>query len=245
MRNIKLTLEYEGTNYAGWQVQPDGVETVQGVLSRTLTEFLDEDIKVTGASRTDAGVHALSQVAAFTSVTKIPLIGMQRVINTLLPPDIVITGIEEVALDFDPRRNARSKSYLYRILNRPSPSALNRRFAWHVHSPLDIEPMLRGAQLLIGRMDFASFMAHDSDAAHSIREVTSLDVRKAGDFVEIEVKGTAFLRHMVRIMVGTLVAIGKGRLSPDDLSSIIAARDRTAAPMTAPPHGLFLKEVVC
>jgi tRNA pseudouridine38-40 synthase len=243
MRNIKLTLEYDGTNYAGWQIQPGEIKTIQGVLSETLTGLLNEGIKVAGASRTDAGVHATGQVAAFKSTTTIPIVGMQRVLNNLLPSDIVITGIEEVSLDFDPRRHAKSKRYLYRILNRSSPSSLNRFLAWHIHYPLDIDSMVRGAHRFIGCRDFASFMARNSGATHAVREITSIDIRRVDDFVEIEVTGAAFLRHMVRIIVGTLVSLGKGKLSPDDISPIIESRDRRKAAMTAPPHGLCLKEV--
>ncbi|MFQ5328888.1 MAG: tRNA pseudouridine(38-40) synthase TruA [Thermodesulfobacteriota bacterium] len=243
MRNIKLTIEYDGTNYAGWQIQPDGIETIQGVLSRTLTELLNKPVKVAGASRTDAGVHAIGQVGAFKSAATIPIFGIQRAANNLLPPDIVITGIEKVPIDFDPRRHAQSKSYLYRILNRCPPSSLHRFLAWHVHHHLDIERMVVGAERFIGSMDFASFMARNSDAKHSVREITSIGIRRKGDFIEIEVKGTAFLRHMVRIIVGTLVAVGRGKLSPNDISPIIESRDRRRAAMTAPPHGLYLQEV--
>jgi len=244
MRNIKLTLEYEGTRYAGWQIQPGGIETVQGVLNRTLSVFLGEDIKVAGASRTDAGVHAFGQVAAFKSATTIPCQGLQRKLNVLLPPDIVVNGIEEVSLDFDPRCHAKSKTYLYRILNSPTPSALHRHFAWHLHYPLDLESMARGGRSFIGKMDFTSFMARESDATHGVREVTSVEIGKVGDFIEIEVKGTAFLRHMVRIMVGTLVALGRGKFAPAHITEIIVARDRSQAAMTAPPRGLFLKEII-
>jgi len=244
MRNIKLILEYDGTNYAGWQIQPGGIKTIQGVLSSTLSALLSEEIKVVGASRTDAGVHATAQVAAFKSTTTMPTSGLQIAVNNLLPPDIVITGIEEVSLDFDPRRHAESKRYLYRILNRPIPSSLNRFLAWHVYHLLDIDRMARGAEKFIGSMDFASFMARDSDAKHSVREITSIDIRRTDDFVEIEVTGAAFLRHMVRIIVGTLVSVGNGKLSPDDISPIIESRDRKRAAMTAPPHGLYLQEVI-
>ncbi len=244
MRNIRITLEYEGTAYAGWQVQ-DGLPTVQGTLIeavRKLTE--DPEVEVGGASRTDSGVHALGQVANFRTGSTIPSLGIQRGLNSILPPDIVVTDAAEVPDDFCARRSSVGKTYRYRILNRSCPSALERNFSWHLHRPLDLEAMREGASHMIGEHDFTSFRAADSDAPHSIRRVTSIEVQPGGDgIVEITVEGNAFLRHMVRIMVGTLVEVGKKKIAPDDVAEIIERRERASAPMTAPARGLFLVRV--
>lgn len=243
MRNIRLLIEYEGTNYAGWQVQK-GLKTIQGSLIEAVMKLTGEEVELTGASRTDAGVHALGQVANFKTASSVALEGFLHGLNSMLPEDIAIKEAAEAQPDFDSRRRSKGKTYLYKILNRPYPSALLRRYSWHVFKPLDVSLMRDGAHHFIGEKDFSSFRAADSDALHSIREVTSIEIIEAGDgLIEVEVRGTAFLRHMVRIMAGTLVAVGKGKLRPDDVKSIIEARDRTAAAMTAPPQGLFLMKV--
>src|SRR3990170_7683920 len=243
MRNIKLLIEYEGTNYAGWQVQKN-LSTIQGTIQEKLKILTGEEIELTSASRTDAGVHALGQVANFNTDSRISSHAIQMGLNALLPDDIVIKSAEDVSLDFDSRRNAKAKTYRYLILNRSYPSAIYRNFSWHVFQKLDIDAMTKAASCLIGKKDFTSFRAAECDAPHSIREILSFSIEKKDDgFLELEVKGTAFLRHMVRIMVGTLVAIGKGKIAVNDFESIIEAKDRRLAGMTAPPEGLFLKEV--
>src|SRR3972149_1215067 len=206
MRNIKLLVEYEGTNYAGWQAQRES-PTVQAAIAEAIRKLTGEDSALTGASRTDAGVHALAQVANFRTSSRIPESGMMNGLNALLPEDIVIKEATEVPLEFDSRRGARSKTYLYRVLNRDYPSALLRRYAWHVRWPLEVDLMREAATHFPGgRKDFSSFRAAGSDAPHSVREVLSLKInRREGELVEFEISGTAFLRHMVRIMAGTLV----------------------------------------
>ncbi len=243
MRNIKLLIEYEGTRYAGWQIQ-ENLPTIQGTIQEKLRIMTGEEIKLTASSRTDAGVHALGQTANFCTESHIPPRSIQMGINALLPDDIVIKKAEEVPLDFDSRRNTKAKTYRYLILNRSYSSAIYRNFSWHVFQKLDIDAMRKAAGYLIGKKDFTSFRAAECDALHSVREILSFSIEKKDDgFLEIEVKGTAFLRHMVRIMVGTMVAVGKGKIKPDDFQAIIDAKDRRLAGMTAPPHGLFLKEV--
>lgn len=243
MRNIRLTVEYEGTNYAGWQIQ-NGLPTVQGALADAASELTGEEIVVRGASRTDAGVHALGQVACFNTSSTISASSMPRALNSKLPGDIVVVEATDAEAAFDPRRHSKSKTYRYRILNRPMPSALHARFSWFVYEPLDIELMRKAAAHFIGEKDFASFMAAHSDAAHSVREVTGVEIeRKGEEIVEIEVRGTAFLRHMVRIMVGTLVEAGTGKLHPDRVLPILDAKDRRVARMTAPPQGLCLVSI--
>lgn len=243
MRNIRLLIEYEGTNYSGWQLQPS-LPTIQGALVSAVKELTGEAVEVRGASRTDAGVHAFGQVAAFNTSSLIPAFNIRQGLNSYLPKDIIVKDASDAPAEFDPRRDSTGKVYRYDILNRSYPSALRRNFVWHVFKPLDLRLMRGGAGHIIGEKDFSSFRAADSDAPHSVREVTSVAVEEKGDgFIEIEVRGTAFLRHMVRIMVGTLVAVGKGKLKPEGVARIIEAKDRSAAGMTAPPQGLTLIEV--
>ncbi len=244
MRNIKILVEYEGTRYAGWQVQPHE-PTVQGTILEAVKRLTEEDVDLIGASRTDSGVHAFGQVANFKlRESTIPVSGIMHGLNSLLPDDIVVKAAEEAPPEFDARRNARSKTYLYRILNRTFPSAIFRRYSWFVRHSLDVELMREGGRLFLGKKDFSSFRAAGSDAPHSVREILSVDIeRKEDGFIDIEIRGTAFLRHMVRIMVGTLVTLGMGKIGLRDLEEILEARKRTAAPMTAPSKGLFLKEV--
>lgn len=243
MRNIKLLIEYEGTAYCGWQWQA-GLPTVQGAFVEAVKKLTGEVVEVSGASRTDAGVHAFGQVANFKTASMTPLFNIQQGLNYHLPEDIVVREVLEAPLKFDSRRASRGKIYVYRIINRSHRSSLLRRVTWHTWRPLDILRMQEAARHLVGEKDFASFMAADSQTLHSMREVTSVEITEKGDgLVEIEVRGRAFLRHMVRIMIGTLVGVGVGRISPDAVAAIIAAKDRRAALMTVPPQGLTLVKV--
>lgn len=252
MRNIKLTIEYDGTNYSGWQVQPDS-PTIQGELEaavrmiiayKTLDDNTPSDLSydgIHGASRTDAGVHAFAHVATFKTDSQIPLDGIRRGLNSVLPRDIAIVDATEESPDFDARRSSKGKTYLYRVLSAPTRSPIYRNRCWYLRESLDIDIMRQGASLLIGRKDFSSFRASGCGAKHPVREVTSFTVEPSADgFIIFTVRGTAFLRHMVRIMVGTLVELGKGRVTLDEFKAIIEAKERTAAPYTAPPQGLFL-----
>ncbi|MBI3753238.1 MAG: tRNA pseudouridine(38-40) synthase TruA [Deltaproteobacteria bacterium] len=253
MRNIKFIIEYEGTNYAGWQIQ-ENLPTIQGTIQEKLKIMTGGGIELTAASRTDAGVHALGQAVNFRTESRISPHSFQMGLNALLPHDIVIKDAEEVPPDFDSRRNAKAKTYRYFILNRPYPSAIYKNFCWHVFQRLDIDAMKAAANLLVGKKDFTSFRAAECDALHSLREILSFSIETTpsippllkGDemgVIELEVRGTAFLRHMVRIMTGTLVAVGKGKIKLNDFQAVIDAQDRRLAGMTAPPQGLFLKEV--
>ncbi len=245
MRNIKLTLEYDGTAYVGWQVQPNG-PSIQGEVISAISRLTGvEKVRLTGASRTDSGVHARGQAANFLTSSVLPVEVFRRGLNALLPPDIAVVRAEEVSTEFDARRGASCKRYVYRVLARPFPSPLWRRFSWHVPRALDIGAMREGAAFFIGEKDFTSFRAAHSDAPHSVREVYSVEInRTSGGLVTIEVRGRAFLRHMVRIMAGTLVEVGLGKMAPPRVGEIIEARDRGAAPRTAPACGLVLEEVV-
>jgi tRNA pseudouridine38-40 synthase len=240
--NIKLTLEYDGTDYFGWQVQPNG-PTIQSVLEQALSKFFGIPTRVTGSGRTDAGVHALGQVANFFCDREPDMHRLRRGLNALTPADITIREVEIVADSFDARRDGRSRTYEYRILNRPAPSPFHLKYAWHVYDPLDVRRMREAIGCLEGKHDFSSFRAAGCDAPHAVRTVyrTALDQR--GDLLVFTIEATAFLRHMARNIVGTLVEVGRGLRTPESLAELLAARDRTQAGPTAPPHGLFLIEV--
>jgi tRNA pseudouridine38-40 synthase len=240
--NIKITIEYDGTRYHGWQVQPTG-ETVQAVLERALSTFLRNPTRIRGSGRTDAGVHSLGQVANFFSEQEYGPHRIRRALNALTPDDITIKGVEIVADSFDARRDAQSRIYEYHILNRTtaSPFYLNR--AWHLHEPLDVVAMRRAILCLHGEHDFSSFRAAGCDSAHPVRKVYRTALEPRGELLVYTIEATAFLRHMVRNIVGTLVEIGCGLRTSQSFGELLEARDRTKAGPTAPPHGLYLVEV--
>ena len=240
--NIKLTIEYDGTNYCGWQIQSNG-ESIQAVLERGISTFLGKPTRLTGSGRTDAGVHALGQVANFFSDKEVDPHRVRRALNALTPEDITIKAVEIVPDEFDARRDGRSRVYEYHILNRPtaSPFYLNR--AWHLHEELDLAAMSAAIPCLLGEHDFSSFRAAGCEAAHPIRTIYVSSLEQRGDLLVYTVEATAFLRHMVRNIVGTLVEAGRGVRTPHSFSALLEARDRTQAGPTAPPDGLFLVEV--
>jgi tRNA pseudouridine38-40 synthase len=242
LRTVQLTLEYDGTDYVGWQVQPNG-PSIQAELEQALSVLLEEPVKLTGAGRTDAGVHALGQVASFTTARTVPLRAFVQGLNSLLPKDIAVRAARERAEGFDARRSARGKTYRYRVVNRSSRAPLWRRYAWELFRPLDEAAMARGAAALLGRHDFSAFRASDCEAATTVREVRRLAVAREGEQVVFEVIATAFLKHMVRNLVGTLVEVGLGRRDAGSLGALLASRDRTLAGATAPARGLCLVEV--
>ena len=242
MPTFKLTIEYDGTDYHGWQVQP-GMRTIQGVLQEATARIIGEPVHVTGAGRTDAGVHALGQVASLRAEFRHPPDTLQRALTTLLPPDIVVIRVEEAPNDFDAQRWARWKRYRYTLLTRPSPSALERRYALFVPRPLRIAAMAEAAEILIGEHDFSSFQAAHSSADHPVRRVYAAQFRLEADHVQFEVSADGFLRHMIRIIMGTLLDVGRGKLAPGDLKAILEAQDRNRASKTLSAHALFLMEV--
>ncbi len=242
MRTIRLTLEYDGTGLAGWQRQDNG-PSVQQHLEEALAAMVGGPVTVIGASRTDAGVHALGQVAHFQTEVTIPLHGFRLGLNSTLPPQIAVIEAVEVAADFHARFSARGKRYRYTILNRRDPSPLQRSTTWWRSRRLDIDAMQTAAAALIGEHDFSAFRAAGCTARTTSRHISRLDVTRAGDLVLLEVDGNAFLRHMVRIITGTLVEVGEARRPADSLPTLLASRDRTQAGQTAPPQGLTLIEV--
>jgi tRNA pseudouridine38-40 synthase len=243
MRNIKLTIAYDGTAYHGWQIQ-ENARTIQGVLQEKIGIITGERISLTASGRTDAGVHALGQVANFRTESGLPLDALKRGVNSLTPDDMVIQHIEEVGDDFHARYSARSKLYEYRILNSPVPSPIERNFSWHISQNLNLGRMREAAGTLLGAHDFSSFRAAKSDNLNPVRTLTTLEIEKKDDhMIAIRMRSDGFLRQMVRNIVGSLVDVGRGRLTPDDLEAILDVRDRTKAGMAAPPHGLFLMKV--
>lgn len=242
MRSIKLVIEYEGTNYHGWQTQKNAL-TIQEVLEDKLKIITGEPGKTTAASRTDAGVHARGQVVDFKTNSRIEPGALLRGLNSLLPPDIVIESASEVEEDFNSRRDAKSKVYQYIILNRKIPSALHRRFSWFIPAQLDVKTMNKAASFLKGEHDFSSFQAADCSSDNPWRRIKRVSVRKEKDFIKITIEATAFLRHMVRSIVGSLVEVGRGKTTVTGFKQILEARDRSQAGRTAPAHGLFLVEV--
>lgn len=249
MRNIKLTIEYDGTNYNGWQIQqkrPEEVgteKTIQGIIERVLGGILQEELRLIGAGRTDAGVHALGQVANFKTKSKMPMAVMQRALNALLPKDIVIVDIEEAKSDFNARFDARSKTYRYQILNRDYGSAFDRLYQYYVPYKLDVRLMKREARVLVGRHDFKSFQAADKRERMPIRNVRRISIRKDGPIINIDIEANGFLYNMVRNIVGTLIEIGRGKFAPGSMRRILRAKDRTLAGPTAPAKGLCLVRV--
>jgi len=242
MRKLKLTLEYDGTGYGGWQVQANA-DTVQGRVEAALREVLREEVRIHGAGRTDAGVHALGQVAHFETASALPAENILKGANTHLPPDIVILKAEEADLDFHARYSARSKTYRYRILLREVRSPLERFRALRVAPPLDLERMRSAAKPLTGRHDFAAFAAAGGSVKETVRNLTHLEIKEEGDGLTLEFRGDGFLYRMVRNLVGTLLEVGKGNLSVEEVSGILRSRDRTQAAPTAPACGLYLVRV--
>ena len=240
--NLKLTIEYDGTNYHGWQNQPSG-QTVQAVLEQAISTFLGVATRIRGSGRTDAGVHALGQVANFFSEKEIDLHRLRRGLNALTPQDITIKVIEIVHDSFDARRDGRSRTYEYRVLNRSTPSPFYLKYAWHVHDLLDVRAMRGAIRYLEGEHDFSSFRAAGCDAAHPVRKVYRVSLDERGELLVFTIEATAFLRHMFRNIVGTLVEVGRGLRAPQSFVELLDGRDRTKAGATAPAHGLFLIEV--
>lgn len=239
MKRIGLIVAYDGTNYCGWQTQPNGI-TIQGVLNEQLSELLGEEIETIGASRTDAGVHALGNVAVFDTNTRIPGEKISYALNQRLPEDIRIQLSEEVEADFHPRYCDSEKTYEYRILNRKFPVPTERLYSYFYHYALDVEKMREATAFLIGQHDFASFCGAKAQVKSTIRIVTGVEVERYGDMVTIRVSGRGFLYNMVRIIAGTLIDIGSGKYPPEQMKEILDARNREYAGPTAPAQGLTL-----
>lgn len=242
MRRIKLTVAYDGTEYCGWQKQPNGI-TVEEVLNRAICRLTGEEIQVIGASRTDSGVHAMGNVAVFDTESSIPGDRFAMALNQRLPEDILVVKSEEVALDFHPRYCNTRKTYEYHILNTKVPMPTKRHTNYFVSFPLDMEAMRQAAEYLVGEHDFASFCNIKSQVESTVRTIYSLELTKQGEEITIRITGNGFLYNMVRIIVGTLVRVGRGYYRPEQVKEILDAKQRTEAGVTAPPQGLFLVEI--
>lgn len=245
MRNIKLIIEYDGTDYAGWQLQRKRPETktLQETLEKTLQKILQERVGLVASGRTDAGVHAQAQTVNFKTRSEIPLPKLERALNGLLPKDIAVISAREAALDFHSRFKAKSKLYRYTILNRPQRSAFLRNTVYFYPYPLDVRLMQREAKVLLGRHDFSAFKASDKKERGSIRTIKRLKVWRDQDLIHIDVEADGFLYNMVRNIAGTLIDIGRQRLKSGQLKRILSARDRRLAGPTAPANGLSLIKV--
>lgn len=242
MKNIQLIISYRGTNYCGWQVQPNGV-TIQEVIVRAIKELTGESVNLTGSGRTDAGVHALGQSANFFTASTIPPELWYRALNTRLPADIRVISSRVCNQEFHSRYNATGKSYVYKMLASPVASPFQADLAFHVTRTLDWTAMEEAAASFLGEHDFTAFMASGSSIKTTVRTITAISFSKNNDLWEITFTGNGFLYNMVRIMVGTLYEVGYGRLKPQDIKAIIDSKERSRAGITAPAHGLYLKEV--
>ncbi len=242
MRQIALTVQYDGTDYSGFQIQR-GAPTLQAELQKCLSEVLQHRIEVTGAGRTDAGVHALGQVVTLRTSNPIPEVALIEATNNVLPSAISVLECVEVPDEFHASHSARGKLYSYRILNRELRSPFINRFAWHVREALDEDLMLEAGRHLLGEHDFAAFAAAGSSAKTTVRKLFRLSVEREGDLIECRIGGNGFLYKMVRNIVGTLVDVGRSALSPADVGEILDGCDRSKASPTAPPQGLCLVRV--
>ena len=242
MKTFKLVIEYDGSDYHGWQRQ-DGDATIQEELEKALEIMTRQKIAIAGSGRTDAGVHALGQTASFRCDTRLSAEVFLRGLNSLLPEDIVIRECMPASDDFHARFSVKQKTYQYRILNRPIASALLRRYVWHVKKKLDISAMQQAGEFLLGSHDFKSFQGQGSDVKDTIRRILFLEISRESDRIYLDITGNGFLRFMVRNIVGTLVEVGMGKITPAVFNEILLSKDRNRAGMTAPAQGLFLMKV--
>lgn len=242
MKNVKLTIEYDGTNYHGWQRQSNA-KTVQEVIEKAIRGLTGEEVEINGSSRTDQGVHAYGQVANFFTRSSIPHDRFSYALNRMLPEDIVIRNSEEVSMDFHARYSSTGKKYRYLIYNSRFPSAIFRNRAYHVSHDLNVDNMKKAISFFIGTHDFSAFKATGSSVKTSVRTIYDANLTRVDDNIWFEVSGDGFLYNMVRIIAGTLVDVGMGRIKAEDIPGIIESLDRKRAGRTAPPQGLYLVEV--
>ncbi len=242
MRTIKLTLEYDGTDYVGWQRQPNG-PSVQQIVEEALERVMGRPVTLHSSGRTDAGVHARCMVAHFRTGLALPLSAFREGINRFLPRDIAVRAAEEAAEDFHARFDARGKWYRYTLYLHPVRSPLHARTSWHIRGPLNVEAMADAARLFVGRYDFSAFRTSGCAARSTEREIYSFEISREEDLLHCDVRGSGFLRNMVRVMVGTLVEAGLGKRSVDSIFSLLSGVSPHPSGMTAPPQGLCLMEV--
>ncbi len=242
MRNLKIILAYDGSAFHGWQFQT-AKRTVQETVEKSLQDILGHEVRVTASGRTDAGVHALGQVINFRTGSRIPVNGLLRALNSVFPPDLSAREVQEVSPDFHARYLAVSKKYVYIIDTSTILSPFLSRYIMHLPGGLDIPAMVQAARALKGRHDFSSFMGVGSPVKTTVREIFDFEIFGKGSRVFFSIRGSGFLRHMVRNIVGTLIPVGRGEMTSRDVERILALKDRTQAGPTAPPQGLYLVEV--
>ncbi len=243
MRNFKMIMEYDGAAYCGWQRQKNGI-SIQQILEEAVARIIGENVSIIASGRTDAGVHALNQVASFQSQSLLPVNKIFLGVNSVLPEDIIVKDLQEVPPDFNALKDAKGKVYVYRIRNQRVRPVLGRQYYWFVRFPLDLVRIREAASYLTGEHDFSCFCATGCDIKNRIRTLGNITIdQRENGVLEITVESSGFLRHMVRNIVGTLVDVGRGKLQPEDIPEIIAGGDRKKAGVAAPAHGLFLKEV--
>ncbi len=245
MKRILLTISYDGTNFCGWQRQKNEyLRTVQGEVDWACGKLFIKDINCIGASRTDAGVHAVGQRAVIDVETTIPTERLPMAINSHMPEDIVVTAAEEVEADFNPRFRALRKTYEYKIYNSPFRNPMYRNYSEYVKTKLDVEKMAEAAKAFLGKHDFKAFCASGNSSKTTVREIYDISVAEEGDFIVLRVTGNGFLYNMVRIIAGTLIYVGIGKIKPDEIEDIINSKDRSRAGKTAGPRGLTLMNIV-
>lgn len=242
MPTVKLVVEYDGTGYAGWQRQPDQ-PTIQAAIEQAIHQVSHATVSIIGAGRTDSGVHALGQVASFRTDLNWPATSWMRSLNAVLPNDIALRAAALMDDRFHAQHDARGKLYTYRILHRQPKPTLDRAFVWHIYRPLDEEAMQEAADSLIGTQDFSSFEGSLTDNTNPICQLQRFAILRQGEEIRIEAYADRFLKHMVRAMVGTVIEVGLGKRTPRSLTEILKSKDRRAAGVTAPPHGLCLTRV--
>ena len=243
MRNIRLLIQYEGTRYQGWQRQESSENTIQGRLEKLLSQMCSEKIELQGSGRTDAGVHAMGQVANFHTNSSLSTEEMMEYINSYLPQDIAVIQVTEDGERFHSRLNASGKCYQYRVWNSAVPNVFLRRYALEYPQPLDIEAMQKAASGLLGEHDFKSFTSTKKGKKSTVRRIDRIDIAQEGNLLTFTFTGNGFLYHMVRILMGTLLEVGEGKRSPDSMPELISAKNREAAGPLVPAKGLILKEV--
>ena len=240
--NIKLNLQFDGTEYHGWQMQQNA-NTVQETVKNAIERCTKENIVLIGCGRTDAGVHAENYVCNFHTNSTIPPDRYPLALNPILPHDIVCLSSETVSPEFNANRSAKSKRYVYRILNREIPDVVLRRYAWNYKLSLDVDKMREAAKYFVGEHDFIGFASSGFTVKTTVRTIYSLDIIRTGDIITIDIHGNGFLYNMVRIITGTLLSVGRGKIAPEKIPDIIASKNRKRAGITAPAQGLWLKEV--
>ncbi len=243
MRNIRLKISYEGTRYQGWQKQETSDNTIQGKLEKLISRMCEEEIALQGSGRTDAGVHALGQIVNFHTSCEMPLPDMLQYMNQYLPEDIAVTEINEVGERFHSRLNATGKKYCYRVWNSSIPNVFWRRYAHTVEETLDVEAMNRAAEHFLGEHDFKAFTSAKKGKKSTVRRIDSIGVEREGDLITFTFRGNGFLYHMIRILVGTLLEVGRGERLPDTMPEILASKERENAGALVPGKGLVLEEV--